>query len=170
MYADIDCECKRPLDFIEPRDSFIVAVELDTRSERVMRLYRSDLPRLYCQWTFLSSRGHPVLGRLIEDITRNAHAPVSDDPIVNVLKRTGPHAFTRAVAAHLDSGGSPVRILPASWFGAPDSSGTLRFSLTFLFPELLRRVYVRHHFEMSWVDSRTKRKMMIDNLLLAHPK
>jgi hypothetical protein len=170
MYADIDCECRRPLDFIDPSDEFIVATELNTRSLRIMRLYRSDLPKLYCQWTFLSAPGHPILTRLIEDIARHAQATASDDPIINVLKRTGPHAFTRAILSHIEAGGSPVRILPAAWFGAPNSSNTLNFSLTFLFPELFRRVYVRHHFEMSWMDAKTKRDMVIKNLFLVHPK
>lgn len=166
LYADIDCECRRPLDFLGDTDAFVVATELDTRSPRVMALYRSDLPRLYCQWAFLSVPDHPILTRLIESIAQTGPANLHPDPMVQVLKRTGPHAFTRAVLAHLDAADAgPVRILPASWFGAADSANVLRFTLSFLFPEWRRRVYIRHHFEMSWMDRKAKRDMILRNLL-----
>src|SRR4051812_27998382 len=43
LYADMDCECLRPIDFVEEKDELIVAPELVTQSPRVMELYRTDL-------------------------------------------------------------------------------------------------------------------------------
>lgn len=163
FYADMDCECRIPFDFIRDDDEFIVCTELETTSARIMDMYPTDLNLMYCQWAFLSRPQHPVLVNLLEEIHRGIDAKHSDNPILDFLKRTGPHAFTKALKKHLDEGGT-AKILPPSFFGCCDTSSTFRFGLSFLAPELFRKVYVRHHFTGTWMDSKTKNKMLLRNL------
>lgn len=164
LYADIDCECRRPLDFLDAQDEFVVGPELDTTSPRVMQLIRSDRPRVYCQWAFLSAPGHPILHQLVHQISEGIHSRLSPDAMKDILKRTGPHAFTDVIERYVASGAGPVRFVPSSYFGACEGNNVFRFALSYFLPELFRTVYVRHHFEMSWVDAKTRRDMMIRNL------
>ncbi len=163
LYADIDCECKRPLDFISDNDEFIAAVELQTTDPKIMELYPTDLHEIYCQWAFLARPEHPVLAGVIEQIRQTGHQKWSDNPILDVVKRTGPHVFTKILKQFLAKG-SPIKILPASFFGCCDGRNMFRFALSFFFPTLFRKVYIRHHFEGSWIDKKVKREMFRRNL------
>lgn len=165
MYADMDCECKRSLDFVNDNDELIVCKELDTTSSRVMDMYPSDVSPLYCQWAFLSRPQHPALGAVLEHIKHNIAIKHSDHPILDFVKRTGPHAFTAGLTQYRGQGGT-FRVVPASYFGCFETKNTLRFMTSAIFPELLRTVYVRHHFAASWLDDKVKKKMMLRNLLL----
>ncbi|MHB8522435.1 MAG: glycosyltransferase family 32 protein [Limisphaerales bacterium] len=165
LYADIDCECKRPLDFIAADDEFIVSLELKTSSRKVMELYPSDLAEVYCQWAFLSRPQHPVLTSLIDELPRASHTKFSDNPMLDFVKRTGPHLFTGVLKDYLSRGGT-AKIVPSSFFGCCDGRNTVRFALSFLFPELFRKVYVRHHFEGTWIDKQVRREMFMRNVFL----
>ncbi len=168
LYADIDCECKRSLDFISDADEFVVCPELQTTSRRVMGWYQTDLGEFYCQWTFLSRPQHPILASVVEEIRRNVHKEISDNPFLDGVKRTGPHVFTKAVKDYLNQGGV-ITIVPSSFFGCCEGRNAFRFALSFIFPGLFRRVYVRHHFEGSWIDKQVKREMLLRNLFFLNP-
>lgn len=165
LYVDMDCECKRNLDFVADDDELIVCKELETRSARVMNMYPSDISPLYCTWAFLSCPRHPAIRAVLEHIERNITAKHSDHPVLNFVKRTGPHAFTAGLMQHIEQGGS-FRVIPASYFGCFETKTTFRFMASAIFPELFRTVYVRHHFAGTWMDDKVKKKMMVRNLLL----
>ena len=165
MYADMDCECKRSLDFIADDDELIVCKEVDTKSVRVMNMYPTDMSPVYCQWAFLSRPRHPALRAILKHIRRNIGMAQSDHPILNFVKRTGPHAFTAGLTQHIEQGGT-FTIIPASYFGCFETKNTFRFMTSAIFPELFRTVYVRHHFAGTWLDDKIKKKMMLRNLLL----
>lgn len=165
MYADMDCECKRGLDFIAEDDELIVCKEVETKSVRVMNMYPTDISPMYCTWAFLSRPQHPALKAVLEHIEQNIGKRHSDHPILNFVKRTGPHAFTAGLSKDIERGGKP-RVVPASYFGCFETGNTARFMATAIFPELFRKVYVRHHFAGTWLDDKIKKKMMIRNLLL----
>jgi mannosyltransferase OCH1-like enzyme len=163
LYADIDCECRRPLDFIAPNDEFILATELKTNSRKVMALYFSDLPEVYCNWAMLSVPRHPVLETLIEHVRSSAGHTFSENPILDTVKRTGPHALTSAVKAFLKTGGA-VKVVPGSYFGCCNTRNTFTLGLTYFLPTFFRRVYIRHHFETNWIDPKTKQEFIRRNL------
>jgi len=165
MYADFDCECKRCFDFVDDTDELIVCKEVDTYSIRVMNMYPTDISPVYCQWAFLSRPGHPALGAVLEHISQNAGSTQADNPILDFVKRTGPHAFTAGLNRYMERGGT-LRVLPSSYFGCFETRNTFAFMLSAIFPELFRTVYVRHHFVGSWLDDKVKKKMMLRNLLL----
>jgi mannosyltransferase OCH1-like enzyme len=164
LYADIDCECRRPLDFIRAEDELILATELKTESRKVMALYLSDLKEVYCNWAFLSRPEHPVLRWLIENIQRRASERISENPILDTVKRTGPHALTAAVQAH---GREKVTIVPSSYFGCCNTRNSFTLGFTYFFPTLFRKVYIRHHFETNWIDAKTKQEFIRRNLKLS---
>jgi mannosyltransferase OCH1-like enzyme len=164
FYADIDCECKRPLDFVDEQDEFIVGIELKTNSRRIMEMYPSDLPLVYCQWAFLSRPRHPVLLILIEQIPQTSLTKFSADPRLDFVIRTGPHLFTAVLADYLRQGGKAKIVSPAI-FGCCDGRNTFRFASSFMFPELFRKVYIRHHFEGTWIDKKLRREMLFRNVL-----
>jgi mannosyltransferase OCH1-like enzyme len=165
MYADMDCECKRGLDFITDADELIVCKEIDTQSIRVMNLYPTDISPVYCQWAFLASPGHAALKTVLEHIARNLSKDYGDHPILQFVKRTGPHAFTAGLEQYMKAGGA-FSTVPSSYFGCFDTRNTFQLMKTTAFPELGRKVYIRHHFEGSWIDEKFKKKMILRNLLL----
>jgi mannosyltransferase OCH1-like enzyme len=165
MYADMDCECKRNLDFIADDDELVVCKEVDTRSVRVMNMYPTDISPVYCQWTFLARPHHPALKAVLEHIRRSVGITHSDHLILDFVKRTGPHAFTAGLTEYVEQGGA-LRVIPASYFGCFETKNTFRFMTSAMFPELFRTIYVRHHFAGSWLDDKVKKKMMLRNLLL----
>lgn len=165
LYADVDCECKRRLDFLRGDDDFIVATELKTNSAKVMKYYQTDLQEVFCMWAFLSAPRHPILLDLLERIKSNAWKKFSDNPVLDTIKRTGPHAFTASVVKYLNEGGK-ITVVPGSYFGCCNTTNPLTLGFTYAFPELFRRVYIRHHFDTSWLDKETKKKMVKENLRL----
>jgi len=128
-----------------------------------MKLYPTELNEKYCQWTFLPPPQHPVLVKLIDEIPRNILKKFSDDPMLDFPKRTGPHLFTRVLKDYLKGGGT-VTVMPSSYFGCCEGSSALRFSISFLFPELFRKVYIRHHFAGTWISKELKREVFLRNV------
>lgn len=165
MYADMDCECKRPLDFVADDDELIVCKEVETKSVRVMNMYPTDISPVYCQWTFLARPRHPALMAVLKHIERHIDSDYGDHPVLKFVKRTGPHAFTAGLTQYMEQGGT-LRVMPPAYFGCFETQNTVRFMASALFPELLRTVYVRHHFAGTWMDETFKKKMMLRNLLL----
>lgn len=165
LYADMDCECKRRLDFITEQDELILCREVDTQSIRVMNMYPSDISPVFCQWTFLSRPRHPALRIVLEYIDRNLTVDRGDHPILRFVKRTGPHAFTAGIQEYMQQGGA-FSTVPSSFFGCFDTRNTFQLMKTTAFPELGRKVYIRHHFAGSWIDEAFKKKMILRNLLL----
>lgn len=169
FYVDTDCECRRAFDFISPQDELIVAPELRTHSDRVMALYPTDLHELYCQWAFLARPRHPFLVKLIEEVGGNVYKKFSDNPMLDPLKRTGPHVFTKVFQEYLRQGGQAT-VVPGSYFGCCNGRNNFTFAVTFLLPGLFRKLYVRHEFTGSWIDKEYKQEMLKRNMFMLKPK
>lgn len=168
VYLDTDCEGRRALDFIRDTDELIVAPELRTTSRKVKKFYRTWRDELYCQWMFIARPGLPFLSELLDELARRMSRTVNPDPFVNAIDQSGPGAFTDILQRHLASGAT-ARIVPGSWFGCPDGTSLFRFSRSFMFPELARVVYVRHHSQVSWIDPKEKRHWMLRSFFFLTP-
>ena len=124
VYADIDVEALRPLDrFIPPRFEerdidLVVGVEIDEPQLEQHRIL-GPKSKSFCQWTFLAKPRLPVLLRLINNILawlnelakRQNCTSIADLRLDfdEVLRGTGPSAFTEAVLAEIAlSIGHPV--------------------------------------------------------------
>ncbi len=168
LYLDTDCECRRPIDFIENTDEVIVAPELRTESKKVKELYRTLRGELYCVWTMLARPGHPLFFAAVEEIAQRLTRTLSPDPIINAIDQSGPGAFTDVIVRYF-AGGGKARIVPGPWFGCPDGSTLFRFSRSFMFPELFRTVYIRHRSAVTWVDPKERRRWMIRSFFFLGP-
>jgi mannosyltransferase OCH1-like enzyme len=111
VYADIDVEDLRPIEHFVPERyqegdvDMVLGVEIDQPEFR-------DHPILgpksesFCQWTFMSKPGMPVMLKLVENIMRwlkdvaeEQKVPIGEIKLDfdQVISGTGPSAFTRAV-------------------------------------------------------------------------
>jgi len=111
VYADIDVEDLRPIEHFVPERyqegdvDMVLGVEIDQPEF-------SDHPILgpksqsFCQWTFMSKPGQPVMLQLVENIMRwlkdvaeEQKVPIGEIKLDfdQVISGTGPSAFTRAV-------------------------------------------------------------------------
>lgn len=111
VYADIDVEDLRPIEHFVPERyqegdvDMVLGVEIDQPEF-------SDHPILgpksqsFCQWTFMSKPGQPVMLELVENIMRwlkdvaeEQKVPIGEIKLDfdQVISGTGPSAFTRAV-------------------------------------------------------------------------
>jgi hypothetical protein len=169
LYADIDCECRRPLDFLRPEDELVVAEELRTDSRKVRELYRTRRGLLYCQWAFLARPGHPFLHALVREVMDRLDRRMADDLLVNVVDQTGPGAFTDVLVPYL-ARGNAVRVVPGEYFSCPDGRSLPRFMRSTLAPELARTTYIRHRSAATWIDPQVKRDWMLRGLLFLPPK
>jgi hypothetical protein len=169
LYADMDCECRRPLDFLRPEDELVVATELRTDSRKVRELYRTRRGLLHCQWAFLARPGHPFLHALVQEVLARLDRRMADDLVAHLIDQTGPGAFTDVLEAHRAAGGA-VRIVPGEWFSCPDGASLPRFMRSVLLPELGRVTYIRHRSAATWMDAKVKRDWMLRGLLLLAPK
>lgn len=151
VYADLDTECRQPMDaLIQPRDTLVACWEneFSTAAEAERRNYVR--PRQILQWVFAGAPGHPALRDACDFIARHAHTVFSNNTNQDTLERTGPGIWTDVVLKHAlhhtpaqedDPWG--VRILPKVHWGV-DPGG--RDHVAAGDP----RVRVAHHFLGSW--------------------
>ena len=164
LYADMDCECRRPLDFLRPDDELVVATELRTDSRKVRELYRTGdvaaAQEILDRDAVMAAR-QEVLARL--------DRRMADDLVAHLIDQTGPGAFTDVLEAHRAAGGA-VRLVPGEWFSCPDGASLPRFMRSVLLPELGRTTYIRHRSAATWMDAKVKRDWLLRGLLLLAPK
>lgn len=111
VYTDIDVEALRPItQFIPERYSesevdMVLGVEIDQPEFRDHPILGTKCES-FCQWTFMSKPGMPVMLKLVENIMRwlkevaeEQKVPISEVQLDfdQVISGTGPSAFTRAV-------------------------------------------------------------------------
>jgi mannosyltransferase OCH1-like enzyme len=115
VYADIDVEALKPVDKFIPPDvdladiDLVIGVEVDEPSFDFHKILGPKC-KSFCQWTFMSKPGSPAILRLINNVIMwlNALSKAQSVPIANVtvnfddvIKGTGPTAFTAAVLAEM---------------------------------------------------------------------
>lgn len=146
MYADMDTECKRPLDsVIRSRDRMVVGWELEFSSSEQAARRSYARTRQVLQWVFAAAPGHPVLREACDLIAANAKKQFSGQTDRDTLERTGPGMFTDVVLKHAFDPEKGIRILPRVAFGVnplgddglnADSPG----------------ITVHHHYAGSWKE------------------
>ncbi|KAI8469837.1 MAG: hypothetical protein J3K34DRAFT_385638 [Monoraphidium minutum] len=150
-YADIDAECRRPLDgVISPVDTLVAGWDAEVAdaaaaARRGMARRRQLLP-----WFFAAAPGHPALRELCDHVARNAHNTFSNSSVRDTQERTGQGVWTDVVLRHATNGMAAkasdpwnVRILPRVAFGVHPSG------VDGLTPDL-RDAVVLHHFTGTW--------------------
>ena len=117
VYADIDVECREPIDTWVPqlyrgKSSVILGVEADRKPvENDVKLYYDHREHIWgiTNWTIMSKRGHPFLRYVAEavahnllEIARKQERTLSTMELSykEVIDATGPRAFTEAFFAY----------------------------------------------------------------------
>ena len=153
-YADIDTECRVPLDdILLPTDTLVLGWENEfpTEAKAVKRHYVRTKQIL--QWVAVAAPGHPALRAVCDFINEHAHSRFSNNTNRDTLERTGPGAWTDVmlrfardmlpVQEQVGEHNWGVRILPRISLGAhPKSQDGVAADA----PE----VEVLHHFVGSW--------------------
>ncbi|GAB4818501.1 hypothetical protein N2152v2_005547 [Parachlorella kessleri] len=151
VYADIDTECKQPLDtIIRSRDTLIVGWESEfPDAQKALDAWHVRTRQLL-QWAFAAAPEHPALKELCDRIAGSQHRAFSPDTHLDTLERTGPGLFTDTVLKHADLHAPnkrddpwTVRILPRVQLGVPNSPA---YGLSPSDPS----VVVLHHALASW--------------------
>lgn len=113
VYADLDVECRDPIDTWVPpafhgRASVVLGIENDRRPvENDVKLYYDHREYIWgiTNWTFMAKRGHPFLRFVAQSVAGNlmkvAHSQQRtissmDLSYKEVIAATGPGAFTKA--------------------------------------------------------------------------
>lgn len=111
VYTDIDVEALRPIgQFIPERYhegdvDMVLGVEID-QPEFIDHPVLGSKCQSFCQWTFMSKPGQPVMLKLVEnimgwlkDVAAEQKVPISEIQLDfnQVISGTGPSAFTKAV-------------------------------------------------------------------------
>ncbi|KZL73828.1 initiation-specific alpha-1,4-mannosyltransferase [Colletotrichum tofieldiae] len=111
IYADIDVEDLRPVSrwiperYAEADVDLVIGVEIDQPQFKGHPILGKK-SMSFCQWTFMSRPGHPVMLKLVEnimawlsDVAKSQGVSISEVKLDfdEVISGTGPSAFTKAV-------------------------------------------------------------------------
>lgn len=123
IYADIDVEALRPIERFIPdryneRDvDMVIGVEID-QPEYKDHPILGPKSQSFCQWTFMSKPGLPVMLKLIDNIVhwlntvaKRQGVPISEIVLDfdEVISGTGPSAFTSAILSEMSKReGKPI--------------------------------------------------------------
>lgn len=103
VYADIDTECREPLDsIIRSKDTLIVGWENEFPSPQKAVESWYARTRQVLQWVFAGAPGHPALRETCDRIAASVRTTFSSDANMDVLEKTGPGVFTDVVLKHSD--------------------------------------------------------------------
>ncbi len=130
VYADIDVEAIKPMSkFIPERYNkkdidMVIGVEIDEPDWKDHPIL-GQKSRSFCQWTFMSKPGNPIMMDLIEQIMAWLHGVASKQKVSisdvvldfdEIITGTGPSAFTNAVLAHINRGRSGSNLVTWDYF------------------------------------------------------
>lgn len=131
VYADVDAECRRPLDgLLHSKDTLVAGWDNEFPDAAAALEAGYVRQRQLSQYVFAGAPGHPALRDLCERIAAavTKHNTFSSDARINALERTGAGLFTDVLLQHAaehtparrdDPWG--VRLLPRVRFGAPQA-------------------------------------------------
>ena len=98
VYADIDTECRRPLDeFLRTTDTLVVGWEGEFATDEMAYSRHFVRRRQVLNWVFAGAPGHPALREICDHIARSVHRVFTNNTNRDTLERTGPGAFTDVV-------------------------------------------------------------------------
>ena len=125
VYADIDVEALKPIsqfippspDYNETNIDLVIGVEVDEPSFGFHPIL-GPKSQSFCQWTFMSKPRSPAILRLInnviswlDNLSRTQNVPIANITVTfdDIIKGTGPSAFTSAILAEMSAQtGHPV--------------------------------------------------------------
>lgn len=100
-YADVDAECRQPLDsIIQPADALLVGWDTEVSNATSAAATGLARQRLVANWFFVAAAGHPVLRELCDRIAHNAMSTFSKDAVRDTAERTGQGLWTDVVLRH----------------------------------------------------------------------
>lgn len=100
-YADVDAECRQPLDsIIQPADTMLVGWDTEVSNATSAAASGLARQRLIANWFFVASAGHPVLRELCDHIARNTMTTFSNNTVRDTAERTGQAVWTDVVLRH----------------------------------------------------------------------
>lgn len=101
VYADIDVECRQPLDaVIQPADTLLVGWDAELADSTAAATQQYARQRQIATWFFAAAPGHPVLRELCDHIAHNAMTVFSNNTVRDTLERTGQGVWTDLVLRH----------------------------------------------------------------------
>lgn len=100
-YADIDAECRQPLDsIIQPADTLLVGWDTEVGDATAAAATGLARQRLIANWFFVAAAGHPVLRELCDHIARKATSTFSTNSMRDTAERTGQGVWTDTMLRH----------------------------------------------------------------------
>ena len=142
VYADLDCECLRPIDSLVHGQQFVIGVE-PAEHERLEKAVTRSLRDILCPSFIASVPGHPFWAHVIAHIVAARDAP-------DVLDATGPFLLTRAHRSY--TAAAPVTVVPAERLyplSKTDCWTGRSFDLSF-WEAATRQADMVHYWEGSW--------------------
>lgn len=154
IYADLDCDCLRPLDPLLEGAEFVIGTEPESHLG-LDKAARRGLARILCPSVIASVPGHPFWHHVIEHI-------VAARDEADVLDATGPFLLTRAC----DSFPEPRRltVLPSHVFYPVDKDDCWKgrvYDLEF-WERATRDAYVLHHWDGTWFRGGAQTRLPTD--------
>jgi mannosyltransferase OCH1-like enzyme len=142
VYADLDCECLRPLEPLLAGK--LLAIGLEPESHRANgKAAERGLPHILCPSFIGSTAEHPFWDALLTEIRA-----AKDEP--DVLDATGPFLLTQAAFRY--QGEAPIHVLPAALLYPVDNencdSGRV-FDIEY-WEEATRDAFVIHYWAGTW--------------------
>lgn len=151
IYADLDCQCLRPLDSLLAGRSFVIAAEPQEHSS-LPAVRERGLGRILCPSFLASVPGHPFWETVLRAIVEHRHEP-------DVLDATGAFLLTRAHERWQGGEGSAaaggeVSVVDSGLlypFAKDECRDGGVFDLS-RWEERTRQACVAHYWESSWFE------------------
>lgn len=138
VYADVDMECRRPVDALLEGASCVLAIEAHLTERRRRRLgYRA--PRQIANCVFAARPGDPFLARVLDRIGAAGTSDVRTDD--DIEDSTGPRLLTRVFESLPPQEAGQIRLLPQISLVPPSVPRLVEWWLA---------PYARHHFAGTW--------------------
>jgi len=101
VYADIDVECKQPLDsIILASDTLLAGWDSELVQPQLAAQQGFPRQRQLASWFFAAAPGHPVLRQLCDHIAHHARTVFANSSVRDTQERTGQGVWTDLVLQH----------------------------------------------------------------------
>ncbi|WP_207485873.1 glycosyltransferase [Arenibaculum pallidiluteum] len=142
IYADLDCECLKPIGSLIEGRRFVIGLEPRSHSalEKAVQRGLRDLP---CPSFIATEPGHPIWNHILAEVQRARHEP---DP----LDATGPFLLARALAGHPDA--ASLTLAPPELVSPLDKNECWDGRVHDIehWERSTRDAYVLHHWDGTW--------------------
>lgn len=142
VYADLDCECLRPIDGLLDGRSFVIGLEPPAHGTLPKAVERG-LPDILCPSFIASVPGHPFWDHVLDRMAAARDCP-------DVLDATGPFLLTRTARSY--AGPAEVTVEPAErlYPVTKEDCWTGRVFDPVFWERATRDAYALHYWEGTW--------------------